>query len=395
MDTGVEEVVVFDRTDALRPNLGGGIQVNGGAAVLARLGLGEEILKAGLPVKSVRTRTAQGFELLNIDVQQAVGREPSLLYKGTPMCFTIMRDSLQKLLADSLREGTIQTNKKLVGLTDDEASGGVRLAFDDGTEDVVDMVIGADGIRSAVKKETFPGPGRDPVYANIRIQFGVADGWERAPEYSQELHQWFSEGTYALSGQYLGLEGKPFEMFALVFADDNASEDAENSNWEANEVKQDCLRRLSTSGQPKEVVDLCQRCERFYEIGVFYYPSLNPWTSPSGKRVLIGDAAHAMPPFLGQGANQAIQDAFCLAEKLSELKSGDIATVKDALKAYERQRKLPTSAIQLESRFLGILETAGGGSGTLPSFVRDSFFFMTGKLGVAEKVFVTGATPTV
>lgn len=56
-----------------------------------RQGLGDEITKAGLPVKRIRTRTVGGFELLNLDVPDIISKEPSLVYKGEPMCFTIMR----------------------------------------------------------------------------------------------------------------------------------------------------------------------------------------------------------------------------------------------------------------------------------------------------------------
>ena len=62
------------------------------------------------------------------------------------------------------------------------------------------------------------------------------------------------------------------------------------------------------------------------------------------KVVLIGDACHAMPPFLGQGANQALQDAVCLSTRLGRV-GGEFATVQDALASYERRRKGPTSAL--------------------------------------------------
>jgi hypothetical protein len=47
-----------------------------------------------------------------------------------------------------------------------------------------------------------------------------------------------------------------------------------------------------------------------------------PWVSKGGRVVLLGDAAHAMAPFLGQGANQAIQDGYCLADRLAANQPG-------------------------------------------------------------------------
>jgi 2-polyprenyl-6-methoxyphenol hydroxylase-like FAD-dependent oxidoreductase len=60
-----------------------------------------------------------------------------------------------------------------------------------------------------------------------------------------------------------------------------------------------------------------------------------------GGQVLVGDAAHAMPPFLGQGANQAIQDAYALARALAEAD-----TVAAALAQYQRARLPPTAQVR-------------------------------------------------
>ena len=96
LDTGVEDVAVFDRRDELKPNIGGGIQINGGAAVLARLGLGEQMKASALPVRRILSRKSGGFELLDIDVESLVRDEPSLVDDtGTPQAFSIMRDALQ------------------------------------------------------------------------------------------------------------------------------------------------------------------------------------------------------------------------------------------------------------------------------------------------------------
>ena len=120
---------------------------------------------------------------------------------------------------------------------------------------------------------------------------------------------------------------------------------------------------------------------------------------------LCGDAAHAMPPFLGQGANQAIQDAFCLAQKISEYNnllyleeqggtSADkeeevVLNFRDMLKDYERTRWSPTASITAKSALLGYLEAS---SGPLAKF-RDLFFFTMNKLGVAKKIYISAAVP--
>ena len=95
-----------------------------------------------------------------------------------------------------------------------------------------------------------------------------------------------------------------------------------------------------------------------------------------------------MPPFLGQGANQAMQDALCIAQELAKVGT-EHDTVKDALVAYEGVRKGPTAAIMQSSRFIGALETGAGPV----SLFRDVAFFVAGTLGITGKVFMSGAMP--
>jgi len=408
LDTGVEEVAVFDRRDELKPNIGGGIQINGGAAVLARLGLGEQLKASALPVRRILSRKSGGFELLDIDVESLVLAEPALVDDtGTPQAFSIMRDALQRLLAAALPAGTLQLGRRLISISED--GGGVDLTFDDGASERFDLVVGADGLSSCVREHVeasfADAEGSSsvtpPAYSGIRVQFGVVPaGGTRPAGSSGEFHQWFGEGVYALTGSYGtgAADGSTSDMVAVVFADPAAGSGApaENSNWEVSDVREDCVSRLRRAGIPEEVVCVAEASERCFELGVYEHSATAPWVSKGGRAVLLGDAAHAMAPFLGQGANQAIQDGYCLADRLACARAGDLASkVVGPLQSYTLLRRAPVTALQIESRLLGAVETAGGGPGTLPQVVRDAFFFTNGKLGVAAQVFVKGARPWV
>lgn len=274
LDTGVEEVAVFDRRSELKPGVGGGIQINGGAAVLARLGLGEQMKASALPVRRILSRKSGGFELLDIDVESLVSAEPALVAPdGTPQAFSIMRDALQRILADSLPVGTVRLGQRLESLREDDA--GVELLFEGGAAERFDLVVGADGAtlhsaapltaphiapwhsarlcattpQTATTPATTPQPrcshtaglssrvrehvaashaaeggggATPPEYSGIRVQFGVVPAGGARPAGSEgEFHQWFGEGVYALTGSYGtgAADGATSDMVAVVFAD--------------------------------------------------------------------------------------------------------------------------------------------------------------------------------
>lgn len=154
--------------------------------------------------------------------------------------------------------------------------------------------------------------------------------------------------------------------------------------------------------------------DRFFELGVYLHSpfSLSGWSrevpgTNGGFCTLSGDAAHAMPPFLGQGSNQAIQDAYCLAKNIYEHNSRSLGTyerpsleegeteeevsLKKLLKEYERQRWATTTSISAKAGFLGYLEASEG----FPAKFRDVFFSTMFRLGVAKKIFLGAATPNV
>lgn len=100
--------------------------------------------------------------------------------------------------------------------------------------------------------------------------------------------------------------------------------------------------------------------------------------------------------FESKGSNQAIQDAYCLVQKISEynaaVKAGStVANLQEYLDAYERTRWPSTFGVFWKAAFLGYLET-GGTKGVYSKF-RDVFFKTMGSVGIAEKVLIGAATP--
>ena len=203
------------------------------------------------------------------------------------------------------------------------------------------------------------------------------------------MRQFFSsDGAYALTANY-----GDRDMIALTTFDDGVVSRSANPQWDSTAAQADCVRRLEDAAMPQEVLNLARTSSRFFDIGVRFGNPLAPWCrSEDGdaRAILLGDAAHAMPPFLGQGANQALQDAYCLANELKKVGANGGGLRQD-LWRYELTRKPATALLVLESRFLGAVETQKGAGAAL----RDAFFWTTDKLGVARFIFLKGAVPRV
>jgi len=421
------------------------------------------VAEASLPLKKVRSRAKPWFEsgflsppptapfsqLLELDIEEAVKAtggdvQDQLILNGNLQCFTMMRGTLQKALMESLPSSTkecVHYGKTLIDMQGTEDNGGgIICSFENGiTEGPFDLVVGCDGIRSVVKQYVENGviaPSSEPqaggaIYSGIRIQYAVADahsGDQLIPESeeSNELRQYFGDGAYALAGTYgAGKDTPPVRAAFVIFQDDNyfgpfkkpnintPSKVNENADWSQDkrsegDARAECLSRIKRSNLPDvEVTPIVEAADRFFELGIYFHNpfSLKGWNrevknSKGRFCVLSGDAAHAMPPFLGQGANQAVQDAYCLASRIFEFNSRlercgeeqELVSMQIALKHYEETRWPPTASITVKAGVLGYLET--GGKGFLSSF-RDSFFKFAGITGVARKVFLDGATPRV
>ena len=105
----------------------------------------------------------------------------------------------------------------------------------------------------------------------------------------------------------------------------------------------------SFDGWDSQIVQLLETVEACFWWGLYDRRPLASWTS--GRLVLLGDAAHAMLPHLGQGANQAIEDGVALAVLLEGRASNEVP---DVLQQYEKFRRPRTDVIQAEARKNGL-----------------------------------------
>jgi FAD-dependent urate hydroxylase len=306
------DVTVFDQ----RPNItagGGAVTIwSNGATVLDQLGV--DMTGAGQPLSAVRVMTSSGRPLTTVDLDTMVNR------LGAPVRMVPRRVLLERLLTDFPAD-RIQCRTRAVSViqTDD----GVRVGLQDGSSVTGDLLIGADGLHSAIREVVGAPPAKptgwcswqglvalpdlaDPTVATMMIgQHGNLGLW---PAGGTELQWWFD---LPWSPDFLRPQ-RPIEMIRRHF-----------TGW--SELVDEVLSTLTDD-------DLAPSPFPHYRHPV---PDAGV-----GAVTLLGDAAHTMPPTLAQGTNQALLDTMVLRKALSD--SGDVC---GALRWYENTRRRKVKAV--------------------------------------------------
>jgi salicylate hydroxylase len=212
-----------------------------------------------------------------------------------------------------------------------------RVAFENGAEAEADLVVGADGIHSEMRR--FVTDLAAPVFSGQISYRGVLDT-SRVPWWPERIFQvWMGEGKHVIvfpvrSGRMLN-----FVCFLPAVK-------AMRESWSAP-GDPDALR-AAFEGFAPPVADLLKQVDSTFWWGLYDREPLAEWTS--GRLALLGDAAHPMLPHLGQGANQAVEDAFALAAVLKGASSADVPA---ALRHYAQVRRRRTDIVQASSRSNG------------------------------------------
>jgi len=320
--------VVFERAPELRDG-GAGLHIfTNGMLALAHLGLADQVAKIA-PAQSVcHFATSTGRVIGTYPVGEFVERY------GQPTV-AIGRSDLHGILRDALTAPVV-TGAEVTGYT--EHADGVSVHFADGTSQDGDLLVGADGVRSAVRAGLL-GP-QPPDYTGYIAWRGHA---RMSPEE-------FPPGTFqALFGpgtRFTYYDIAPGVVHWMSVAngpaggrDDGTPEQtldmlrARHAGWT------DPVRQILDATVPESILrgDVVDR-------------KPDPvWGR--GRVTLLGDAAHAVSFNIGQGACLAIEDALVLAEQLA----APGATVTGALRAYEAERQERTRPMQLLAHRIGVM----------------------------------------
>ena len=326
------EVSVYEQAPALG-EVGAGVYLTPNSVRhLQRVGLGPAVDKWGAKVgKNSRYFHHDGSVIAPVQVTDSMG------WNAT---YGMHRADLVEILAKALPTGVVHTGHRCTGF---EQNGSVcRASFANGAIVEADVVIGADGIHSEVRKHVFSPP--RPVFSGTVAYRGVVRT-ELVPEWPVECWEmWLGKGKHFLT--YPLRAGALINFVGFVPVDTKTKEEMKES-WSAP-GDPDALRREFANWDPR-IGNLLRQVETTFRSALHDRDPSPYWTR--GRLTLLGDAAHAMLPHLGQGANQSIEDGMALATILA---SAARETIPGALLAYERLRRERAAKVQSGARENGL-----------------------------------------
>ncbi|MEU6862126.1 FAD-dependent monooxygenase [Streptomyces sp. NPDC046876] len=323
------DVHVYERAEALREQ-GVGMHLGpNGTRLLRRLGLAPRLAEAAVRPEALEVRAFHnGAQVAVQEMGEAWERQFRAPY------LTVHRGDLHRMLAALLPAARVHTGKQLTGFREDPA--GVRLEFADGTAAEADVLIGADGVHSAVRRAV---AGADaPVYSGNSALRGLVDAADVPGLDPSRMYMFAGPDARVLCYPVSG--GRQFTYVVVVPA---AEGDAES--WTSATDRAD-LDSVLTGWAP-QVRELVAAAGEVRRWALYDRAPLERWSTP--RVTLLGDAAHPMLPHHGQGANQAIEDGVALAICLEEA-DGEADGIAAALRRYESVRRPHTTRVQLGSR---------------------------------------------
>jgi len=322
------EAQIYEQASELREvGAAVGLAANG-TRVLRRLGLGDELTELSVEPTDVGYRHWASGELI---ASFPMGSTYTERYGAE--FFGIHRMNLQRILAGSWGNEGLHLNSRVRDL--EECADGVRLHFVEGDQVTADVVIGADGVRSVVRNWV-AGGGPAPRYSGATGFRGLVqiDALTELPG-PMTIQFWLGPGAYVI---HYPISTSTINFLAVV----PGPTPWPHSAWMTEEPPGAALAALA-GWHPavRQLVDAVGQSPRW---ALFALPALQHWSR--GHAVLLGDAAHAMLPHQGQGANQAIEDAAVLAALLAD---ADTSGLGAALRRYEVLRRPRTRQLQRSS----------------------------------------------
>jgi salicylate hydroxylase len=326
------EVVCFERVATLR-EVGAGVQISpNAAAVLHRLGLAEAVERVAVRPSAVLFR--------RWDDGRVVGRHgcnPEAEQRFGAPYYTFHRADLHDVLRAAVPSSAIALGSRCVGV--EQSADCVEVHFEDGARHTADVVVGADGFHSILRRRISADAPRFSGSCSFR---GVVPATE-VPSAGEgaTIDLWLGPNR---SGAAYPVSSGRLVTFTAVAP-----------------MGVETVSEMVADGRPEEViaafagwhedfVAILRAAKRTVVLPLYDRAQLPRWVD--GRVALLGDAAHPMLPFFAQGAAQAIEDALALAVGLRGAERDSVA---EGLQRYEGLRRERTEEVRRRSAENGAL----------------------------------------
>jgi salicylate hydroxylase len=306
------ECVVYEQAPAVAV-AGASLQLGPNALrLMDDIGLLPQLREIGVRPEAVDfVRWTDGSLLLHTPLGAAMEE-----HFGAPQ-LDFYRPDLHRVLLGALAPGTVVAGVAVTGVEQTDASATVQLA--DGNEVHADIVVAADGIRSRIRQQL---AGADqPEFSGTVVYRAVARREDVIDLHPDHVNYYWL-GPYRHGVSYWISAG---ELLAVNCAAQHAEWARES--WTLEAPAEEALGYFE--GWDEGLLERIRRCGTMLRGAVFVRRPLEHWSF--GRVTLLGDAAHAMEPFQAQGAAQAVEDAYVLAECLAADADDPVA----ALQRYE------------------------------------------------------------
>ncbi|KAF2658580.1 salicylate hydroxylase [Lophiostoma macrostomum CBS 122681] len=336
-------VTVLEKAPELG-EVGAGIQVPPNSSrLLLKFGLGPHLEGKAIEPKAIHKRRWQTGEIIGL-----TKLVPNFRIKFDAPFYVVHRANLQLAMHElALKLGvTVKVNSGVKSYDADAPS----ITLEDGSVHHADLVVAADGVKSEARKVVLKGDDQAPQRAGFAAYRAIVDTemMKSDPDVSWLLDNpsqnlWLGDQRHVMTYSIAG--GRSFNMVL------SHPSDSDPSTWKQETAVEDMKAHFA--GWDPRLLKVINMIKSTLKWPLVSGVPLRTWLSPSTKLLIIGDAAHAMVPYMSEGAAMAVEDGAALAEIISLIK--EPGQLPNALRIFERVRLLRTGQMQEASLVNGKL----------------------------------------
>mgnify|MGYP000044184965 CR=1 FL=1 len=317
------DVKVYEKVKKLG-EVGAGLTLWSNAIkVLRKLGAADAVIAAGSKLRRSQIRADNGETLFDARTDEMEAKY------GEPVV-AIHRADLHQILIDALKPDTLRLGMTCAEFEQDEKK--VTVYFENGESDSADVLIGADGIHSVVRKQMFP---------EVQLRYSGYTAWRGVVETENEAALGLTSESWGRGARFgiVRVDKKRVYWFAT-------KNQAIGEKATGEQKKSKLLGIFNKWHEPIDHLLDSTPAEIVLQNDICDIAPFASWTK--GRVTLLGDAAHPTTPNMGQGACMAMESAYVLARALNEEPD-----YKSALRRYENERHERTAWVTNTSWAIG------------------------------------------